>query len=123
MASRLKSKVLAFIAGESLSSDKYKILKFGTSDKHVIKQSSSGAKCMGVLNESGKASGEQCEVQVGGHVKVLLGGTVTRGDSIMSNASALGIAGTATNWCIGHAMQSGVSGDIIEVQFNIHQLN
>jgi Uncharacterized conserved protein (DUF2190) len=44
--------------------------------------------------------------------EVQYGGTVTRGDPLMSDSSGHAITATTGNWCAGYALDSGVSGTI-----------
>jgi hypothetical protein len=65
------------------------------------------------------ASGDTVDVMHDGIADLQLGGTVTRGDLLTSDASGQGITATGTagtNYrTIGMAIVSGVSGDIIPV--------
>lgn len=60
-------------------------------------------------------------VALGGVVKVVAGGTITRGDRVASDANGAAVSitiaasGTTLRYIAGVALQSGVSGDIIEV--------
>jgi hypothetical protein len=67
------------------------------------------------------AAGDTIEVAVYGGCYVKLGGTVSKGDSIMPNAASKGIAGTSGKWCVGVADEAGVDGDIIAVRIFIHK--
>ncbi len=73
----------------------------------------------GVSDAMGADLGGMCDVHCGGLVAVKLGGTVTAGQPITSNAAGLGIAaapgaGASMN-IIGFADEPGVAGDIIDV--------
>jgi phage protein D len=72
------------------------------------------------LNQPG--IGDVVEVAVYGGCYVKLGGSVSKGASIMPNNSSLGIAATSGKWAIGVADEDGVSGDIIAIRIFIHQL-
>lgn len=97
----------------------YSIVKIGANDYGVLQAGAATDKIIGVSTDIDSASGERCDVFHEGICYVKIAGTVTRGDWITSNASGLGVtaapaAGT-NNYVIGMALQSGVSGDIIEV--------
>jgi hypothetical protein len=61
------------------------------------------------------------EVAVYGGCYVKLGGTVVKGDSIMSDAASRGIAGTSGKWCVGVADEAGVANDVIALRIFIHK--
>jgi hypothetical protein len=61
------------------------------------------------------------EVAVYGGCYVKLGGTVVKGDSIMSDAASKGIAGTSGKWCVGVADEAGVANDVIALRIFIHK--
>ncbi len=77
---------------------------------------------IGVSGPMGAALGEMCDVILGGLAQLKLGGTVTAGGPIMSDANAAGIAAVAasasTRRVIGFALEPGVSGDVIWVNVN-----
>ena len=97
-----------------------RIVKFGAADYGVLQAAAVGDKLIGVtLPNITTASGESVDVIHEGIVELQLGGTVTRGDLLTSDASGQGTtaapaAGT-NNRVIGVALVSGVSGDIIPV--------
>lgn len=65
-------------------------------------------------------AGQTASIQVSGVARVKLGGTVSANDPITSNASGQGVVanpGAGVNaYIIGIAMESGVAGDLIDVQ-------
>jgi len=83
---------------------------------NVLVNTSAGADCIGVI--SGKAlPGQPIAVDVAGQTQVVLGGTVTVGDSLSSDATGAAITHTSTNHILGQALASGVAGDIIGMLF------
>jgi hypothetical protein len=66
------------------------------------------------------AAGQTATIQVAGIARVKLGGTVSAGDPITSNASGQGVAAApaagVNAWIVGIAQESGVAGDLIDVQ-------
>lgn len=74
---------------------------------------------IGISGPMGAALGEMCDTVLGGLAQLKLGGTVTAGAPIMSDADGAGIAATAaastTRRVIAFALEPGVSGDLIWV--------
>ncbi|WP_370269234.1 capsid cement protein [Nioella sp.] len=74
---------------------------------------------IGVSGPMDAVSGEMCDVVLGGLAQLKLGGTVTAGAPIMSDAAGAGIvaeaAASTTRRVIGFALEPGVSGDLIWV--------
>lgn len=94
----------------------YTIVKPGAADGAILAAAAATDALIGVTMEVGPASGERADIIQSGIAEVKLGGTVTRGAWITSDASGNGIATTtATNQVIGRALIAGVSGDIIPV--------
>jgi hypothetical protein len=100
-----------------------RIVKPGAADYGVLQSAAVSDKLIGVtVPNVAIASGESCDVIHEGIAELQLGGTVTRGDLLTSDASGQGTtaapaAGT-NNRIIGIALVSGVSGDIIPVLLN-----
>jgi hypothetical protein len=65
-------------------------------------------------------AGQPATIQVDGVARVKLGGTVNADDPITSNASGQGVAAApaagVNAWIVGIALESGVAGDLIDVQ-------
>lgn len=97
----------------------YSIVKYGAADYGALQADSATAKLLGVASDIAAASGEPVDVIYEGIATVKLGGTVTRGDWLVSDASGNAIVSAAAagtnNESIGKALQSGVSGDLIDV--------
>ncbi len=53
-----------------------------------------------------------------GRTKVQLGGTVAAGDNLEVTAAGLFIVSGGTNPIVGHALQSGDNGDLVQIYFN-----
>jgi hypothetical protein len=118
----LASKIQAFTAGADLSTHQYKLVKFDATNNSVI-LCGNAEKPMGVLMNN-PASGELAEVAVQGGAKVKIGSTMsTLGGSIASAANGVARAAVAGEWAIGTQQDSGVSGDIIPIIIDLHQLN
>ncbi len=97
-----------------------RIVKPGAADYGVVVAAAVGDKLIGVtVPIISVVSGDSVDVIHEGIADLALGGTVTRGDLLTSDASGQGVtaapgAGT-NNRVIGIALVSGVSGDIIPV--------
>jgi Uncharacterized conserved protein (DUF2190) len=107
----------SFNAGGPINANS--IVKAGANDYDVLQAAAAADKVLGVTTEIAASTGERCDVVLQGIVDVKLGGTVTRGDPITSDASGNGVtaapsAGT-NNRLVGFAIISGVVGDIIPV--------
>lgn len=96
-----------------------RIVKFGTADNQVVVSAAVSDTMFGVSTELAAAINERCDVIVGGIAEVVLGGSVTRGAYVTSDASGAGLAAAPSagtnNSIIGQALMSGVSGDVIPV--------
>lgn len=101
----------------------YTILKFGATDEHVRKGAAATDAVIGVVEGvAPDGIGERCDVVLSGIAEVRLGGTVTRGGALASDANGAGVAGVAGNRAIGIALASGVSGDIVPVLLSPHTI-
>lgn len=115
---------LNLAAAADLSAFQHCIVK-QTSDTQVNVATATTDILLGVLGNKPK-SGETASVErftAGVTFKVLLGGTVTRGQYLTVNSSSVAVGATQTTagsqpvvHVIGRALQAGVSGDIIEVE-------
>lgn len=97
-----------------------RIVKPGATDDAVLQGTATSDLLIGVVEGVSPALGERCDVVMVGIAEVKLGGTVARGASITSDSTGQGVAAAATNRAIGHALASGVSGDVIEVLLAPH---
>lgn len=86
----------------------------------VAQAATSTAPAIGVSGPLGAALGEMCDTVLDGQADLDLGGTVTAGAPIMSDASGKGIAAVAaaatTRRVVGFALEPGVAGDRIKVR-------
>lgn len=104
------------LAGADLSSSQFCLVKLSTgADRTVILAAANGDVVFGVLNNK-PASGQAAEVQIVGVAKVQYGGSVTRGDALMSDGSAHAVTKSSTNPIFGYAEESGASGEIHSVR-------
>lgn len=118
----LKPMIQAFTAGADLSTHQYKLVKFDATNNAVI-LCGNAEKPLGVLMNN-PASGEIAEVAVQGGAKVKIASTMsTLSGSVASAANGVARAAVAGEWAIGTQQDAGVSGDIIPIIIDLHQLN
>lgn len=103
----------AMVAEAAISA--YRIVKPGSADGQVLTAAAATDLAIGVVENVAPASGERCEVVLAGVAEITLGGTVARGGAVTSDASGRAVAASAGNRRIGHALVSGVVGDVVEV--------
>jgi hypothetical protein len=100
-----------------------RIVKFGSNDWGVLQAAAAADALIGITTEIDAASGERVDVVHEGIADVKLGGSVTRGGPITSDASGQGVAPSpaagTNNRVVGFALISGVSGDIIPVMISL----
>lgn len=107
-----------FVAEAAINA--YRIVKFGTTDDYVVQGAAATDSLIGVVETVAPALGERCDVVVCGIAEVSLGGSVTRGGSVTSNATGQAVGTAAGNRAIGVALASGASGDVIPVLLSPH---
>ena len=118
----LQPKIQAFKAGADLTTHQYKLVKFGA-DNDTIVLCGNAEKPLGVLMNNPN-SGEIAEVATQGGAKVKIGTTMsTLGASVASAANGVARVAVAGEWAIGSQQDAGVSGDIIPIIIDLHQLN
>lgn len=103
-----------FIAAVAIPA--HTIAMFGADDSHVVPAAAVSDKLIGVTTDIPAIVGERCDVQIGGAVDVLFGGTVVRGDLLTTDSAGHAVvaapAAGVNNRVIGLALVSGVAGDI-----------
>lgn len=96
----------------------YRLAKFGAADGQVVQAAAATDKIIGAFDELAHASGERADVVRGGRCLIQLGGNVTRGDLLTSDANGKAVtanpAAQVTVTTIGRAEVSGVDGDVVE---------
>ena len=118
MSVRIAPQVGGYIAGADLTCKKYFFVKLDTSNQDKVILAGAGEAAIGILNTEGEAD---CHVAVSetGHEFLELGGAVSIGDKIKSDANGNGVAAVATDNYYAVAIEAGVSGDQIEVKLEI----
>lgn len=105
---------------------KYRIVKLGAGDEQVLQGAAATDALVGVSHTITAAIDERIDVVVAGIADVELGGTVTRGGFVSSDATGRGVAPApaagVNNAVIGRALASGVIGDIIPVLVSPSQI-
>lgn len=96
------------------------IAKFGADDDTLSQATASTEDLVGVFQHTTTAAGQEIRVMLDGISRVKLGGTVTRGGLLTSDANgkavAIGAVGGTNYAVIGRAMASGVADDIIPMK-------
>ena len=97
----------------------YLIAKFGADDDTLAQATASTEELVGVFQHTTTTAGEEVRVMLDGISRVVLGGTVVRGNYLTSDANGKAVSaapGAGVNaYVIGQALASGVAGDIIPV--------
>jgi hypothetical protein len=112
-----------YVAGAAVAARR--IVKF-SADRTVIQATGNTDDAIGVSSEVAAESGGRCDVIRSGLAEIELGGTVTRGQRVTSDANGKGVAlalasvniSGVSHCQIGIAEVSGVNGDIIDVLVN-----
>ena len=101
-------------AGAALG--QFLILKKGTNDDDVIQATAVSEEFIGVSQVAATAANQKVRVMLSGISKIKLGGTVTQGQWLTTDANGCGVAAApasgVNNAVIGRAMTSGVANDI-----------
>lgn len=120
MSSYSQPRMTTLEAGADLSSKQYHGVKFGSADDLVV--AAAAEQGIGILMNQ-PTSGKMAEVALnGGGAKAKLAGTVARGDSLTPDADGAFVVAAAGERATCIAMASGVSGDVIAVEVNIHSV-
>lgn len=95
----------------------YRFLKPGAADHSAVQADAAADSIIGISDALGAAgSGSRVDVIQVGIAELELGGTVTRGDFLTSDANGMGVAAATGNRIGARAEVSGVAGDIIPVK-------
>jgi hypothetical protein len=116
MSSHANPNALTFKAG-STGIVKGCVVKPGADNKHVLISAAATSKNLGLALGAASAAEDKVEVALpGGGAKGLLGGTVSFGDLLTSDASGNCVATTTPgDRYVAMAMEDGVAGDLISV--------
>lgn len=89
--------------------------KFGADDDTLSQAAGATDSLIGILQHITSAAGDDIRIMLEGISRCKLGGGVTRGGPITSDANGKGVAAVAGQNIVGFALASGVTGDIIPV--------
>lgn len=108
-----------FIAGAAIAPRR--IVKFGADDRTVLPSAAAADLGIGVSDSLGEDTiGQPVDIIIDGIANIDYGGTIVRGQKLISDAAGKAIAATAAAGAnvqvIGFAMLSGVAGDIGKVR-------
>ena len=105
---------ISFEASADLSTKQYRFMTIDSNGQLAL--ATRGALAAGILQDKPAAQGRAGELRtVSGTVsKVVLGGTVTKGQALVSDANAAAVnASSSDNAYLGFALEGGSSGQII----------
>lgn len=100
------------VAANDLSAKQYRLVSMGSSGWDTT---AAAARADGVLQDK-VVQGKACEVCISGVTKIVLGGTVAKGDVLEADADGKAIP-LAAGVAAGIALESGSAGDIIAMNF------
>ena len=118
MSSQTESRIAIFDAGADLTDKQYHGAKFGANDKTVV--AAAAQEGFGIIMSSSLDTGLTEVALTGAGAKVKLAGEVTRGESLTTDADGAFVAAGDGERCLAIAMASGVSGDVIPVEVELH---
>lgn len=128
-----QEQTINYISGKSaasLTSYQNCIMYMSSTGINVATDGTYAYKPLGILDNAADvtAADKNCLIAVTGTKKVRLGGVITKGNLIQASSGGVGVildisGSIASLWTIGDAMESGVSGDVIEVNLNIHMVD
>lgn len=102
-------------AADYSTTGQYRGMVASTAANHTaVLASVAGQSIIGVLRNEPE-SGEACEIVESGIAKVILGGTVTRGDRLSVNSAGAFVTASGSGSIAGIALESGASGNIVSM--------
>lgn len=115
MASTFQQNMVIYKAGAAIS--KGMVVKFDTSDDHVIKAALATNSLIGIAQTAATTAEDLVEVALpGGGAKGLSGGVITRGALLTSDTSGKLVSTTSTaDRIIGVALASAAADDLFDV--------
>lgn len=102
-------------AGQDLSAKQFYFMSVASDGQ--IDPTGDGLDADGVLQDAPAAAGRAALVAIAGKVKVVCGGTVTRGGPVASDADGKAVNAATGDIILGVALETGASGRIIEILF------
>jgi hypothetical protein len=101
----------------------FTIAKFGADDDTMSVASAATDGLIGIFQHTTTTAGDDVRVMLDGISPIKLGGGVTRGNPITSDAAGKGVAAVLGQNIIGFALASGVNGDIVPLKLAQGVLN
>lgn len=101
-------------ASADLSAAQFRFVLTNSSGQIAV-VASAGGDADGVLDDKPAAAGRPGSVQIFGIAKVVLGGTVTAGDKVQSDAAGAAITAASGDHVLGRALVGGASGALGEI--------
>lgn len=101
----------------------YLIAKFGADDDTFSQATAATENLIGIFQFTTTAAGERVRLMLEGISNLKIGGVVTRGDPVTSDANGKGVKAVLGQNIIGFALASGVLNDIIPVFISPMVLN
>ncbi len=96
--------------------------KFGADDDTMAQAAGATDNLVGILQHTTVAANDEVRVMIDGISRIKLGGTVTRGDGLTSDANAKAVKAVLGQSIIGYALASGVLDDVIPCFISPHIL-
>lgn len=108
---------VTMLADGDLSDAQHYFMMLHASDEDYIDLADAAAVTLfGVLQDKPEASGRACNVRRIGRSKLVLGGTVTYGQKLTSDANGAGVAATTGQRYGAIALEGGDAGDTVTVE-------
>jgi hypothetical protein len=113
MANKDASRSITLPAAAVFTTSQYRAIKVDANGRGAL--CAAGESAIGLLQNTPSAIDEGAAIDFSGVTKAILGGAVTAGDVLTSDANAALVAGTSITNNFAVAIESGVAGDIISV--------
>lgn len=121
MAVQASTVIVSFTAGADLSNSRFRFVALGGSDGTVVR-AGANARVLGVLQNAPKQN-DAASVAVLGVVKVVAGGSISRGSLVRSDANGAAVAATmpTSTWggaiehVAGIALENASAGQLVEI--------
>lgn len=101
---------------------RYLIVKQGTADGKILTADAAAAGTLGVVSQPGQtiSAGEVTDVVLLGETEVVLGGDVSAGASITSDANGKAVTASTGERSVGIALMSGGSDEVVRCLVSPH---
>ncbi len=108
--------VVSIEAGADLSAKQFFFVSVSADGQ--IDPTGDGGDADGILQNDPSAAGRAAEVAISGVVKVIAGGTCTRGGPAASDAAGEAVDPASGDVILGTFLETGADGDVISMLFN-----